>query len=384
MSFLKNTVSFTRFRVQGISSDTKKNFADRLRQFAFMPIDDIAEEKSYGWTSIEDMEDFAFANSPWKGKFLCFSFRLDQRKISPAVLKRQIRKAMDEEQEKLAEIGQKYISRDRKKGITELVKLRLRAKTLPVPAVFEVIWDTEADCLYFEGTSGKLIAVFAVFFLNTLGKEEARTVNLEQLAPASLAENLLRDNGNVSLENLEQTVFMEDKGNIPDENADADSILGEEFLTWLWCKSERYDAFSCQDKKYYFIFENKVCVRGYNGSNKVSTSVSGAANPKFEALLGLEKGKKVNSASLVMSNLDEQFQMNTKSGSFDFLSLKTPPVPHDGENPDTVFFLKMDMVQTAADYFDEAFKQFLLCRLDQEKWQEEVVKIKDWILQGKK
>lgn len=383
MSFLKNTVSFTRFRVQGVSSEIKEQFADKLRQFAFMPIDDSADEKAYGWTSIDDTEDFAFSVSPWKGNFLCFAFRVDQRKISPAVLKRQVQKALDEEQQKLAEIGRKYISRDRRKEIKEQVKLRLLAKTLPVPAVFEIVWDTERDCMYFEGTGQKLIDTFTAYFYHTLGKEYARNTDLEQLLPANLAEMIIQDHENLSLENLEQTVFMEDKGNIPEDGADADSILGEEFLTWLWCKSELGDAFFCRDKRYWFTFENKVSVRGYNGSNRVSASVSGASNPKFEALLGLEKGKKVNSASLVMSNLEEQFQLNTKSASLDFLSLKTQSVPKDSDNPDAAFFLKMDMVQAAADYFDEAYKQFLLCRLDGETWQRQITQIQDWILSNK-
>lgn len=383
MSFLKNTVSFTRFRVQGATKEIKEQFADKLRQFAFMPIDDTAQEKAFGWTSIDDAEDFAFADSPWKGNFLCFAFRVDQRKISPAVLKRALRKALDEEQQKLAQIGRKYISRDRKKEITEQVKLRLLAKTLPVPAVYEVVWDTERDCIYFEGTGSKLIDSFTASFYSTLGKENARTIDFEQLSPFFLAETLLPDHENLRLENLEQTVFMEDKGNVPEDGVDADSILGEDFLTWLWSKSELGDAFLCRGKRYWFTFENKVSVRGYNGSNRVSASVSGAANPKFEALLGLEKGKKVNSASLVMSNLEEEFQLNTKSASFDFLSLKTPSVPKDSDNPDAAFFLKMDMVQTAADYFDEAYKQFLICRLDGEMWQRQITQIQDWILSNK-
>lgn len=377
MSFLKRTTSFVRFRLNGISEDTKKDFEEKLRQFAFVPIDETAEEKGYGWTSIDNAEDYAFAfSSPRKGKYLCFGFRYDERKIASAVLKRQIGIALDQERKELEKAGRKYISRERKKELAEQVKLRILAKTLPVPAVFDVIWDTETDCIFFAGTGKKICNTFWAYFMYTLGRDEARTVSLELCSPAVLAEKLMPDSA--ELDKIEPTFFA--GGDVSEEMAGKDTVLGEEFLTWLWCKSDRNCPFTHKNRNFYFTFDSRLSVRGYNGSNQVSASVSGAFNPMFEARLGLEKGKKVSSARLAVGNSDETYQTGIKADSFAFFGLQTPSFVADTEDTDSNILIKMDFVQTAMQFFDEAYKQFLLCRLDEEKWQAEQAEIKDWIM----
>lgn len=381
MSFLKRTTSFVRFRLNGISEDTKKGFEEKLRQFAFVPIDETAEKKRYGWTSIDNAEDYAFAfSSPRKGKYLCFGFRYDERKIASAVLKRQIGIALDQERKELEKAGRKYISRERKKEIAEQAKLRILAKTLPVPAVFDVIWDTETDCIFFAGTGKKICDVFKAYFLHTLGREEARTVFMDAYSPAVLAETLIDRYENLTLDGVEQTVFAGEGETAAAEPAGKDTVLGEEFLTWLWCKSDRNCPFTHKNRNFYFTFDSRLSVRGYNGSNQVSASVSGAFNPMFEARLGLEKGKKVSSARLAVGNSDETYQTGIKADSFAFFGLQTPSFVADTEDTDSNILIKMDFVQTVMQFFDEAYKQFLLCRLNEEKWQAEQAEIKDWIM----
>lgn len=413
MSFLKNTVSFTRFRVQGVRAEIKENFADRLRQFAFMPIDDTAEEKSYGWTSIEDMEDFAFANFPVRsGDYYFFSFRVDQRRVSPAVLKKHIRKAMADEQEKLAVLGKKYISKERKKEIREQVELRLRAKTLPVPAVYDVVWNTVDNTVHFAGTSKKLLRLFAEYFSRTVNpapsaapvitledletalhrsKDEARLI---PLLPTVLAERAVRQHENLTFSAVEQTAFTDSCETVSEALIGADSILGEEFLTWLWYRSEVQPFFEyyvsivkhdLNKRQFHVSFENRLSVRGYNGSNQVSAAVSGAFNPMFEARTGLEKGKKVNKACIVISDAEYHFIFTAEAKNFCFSSFGIQNFkPENGTDQEAELLLRIDCLETAMGYFDEAYEQFLLCRLDQEKWAEEVGKIKDWILHDKK
>lgn len=86
MSFLKNTTSFSLFKIENLSDGILGSFGEKLRQFAFMPIDDTEEEQSFGWTGFADMEDFSFNDCevhPW----LYFSFRVDKRNIAPACIK---------------------------------------------------------------------------------------------------------------------------------------------------------------------------------------------------------------------------------------------------------------------------------------------------------
>ncbi len=203
MSFLKASTSFTRFMVMDdVKLEIYDNLEDILRKFAIVDIDEIADERAYGWTSFDDMLDTAFAeSSPRKGEFVVFAFRLDTRRIAPAIIKKHVAIALRQEEEKLAELGKKYISKDRKKEIIEQVKLKLRARTLPVPAVFEVVWDYAGKTVYFASTQRKVLDLFSEYFVRSFD------VAIEQVLPYTLAQNILGAGCEDTLDALEPTTF---------------------------------------------------------------------------------------------------------------------------------------------------------------------------------
>ncbi len=99
------------------------------------------------------------------------------------------------------EFGKKYISKDRKKEIIEQVKLRLRARTLPIPAVFEVIWDHANKTIYFASTQRKIIDLFSEYFVRSFN------VAIEQMLPYTLAQKILGAGCEEELDSLEPTTF---------------------------------------------------------------------------------------------------------------------------------------------------------------------------------
>ncbi len=203
MSFLKSSTSFTRFKVlDDVKPEIYDNIEDVLRKFAITDIDDIADERAYGWTSFDDMLDTSFSeSSPRKSEFVVFAFRLDTRRVAPAIIKKYVTMALREEEQKLAELGKKYISKDRKKELIEQVKLKLRARTLPVPAVFEVIWDYAHKTVYFASTQRKVLDLFSEYFVRSFD------VGIEQILPYTLAQNILGEGCEDRLDALEPTVF---------------------------------------------------------------------------------------------------------------------------------------------------------------------------------
>ena len=136
MSFLRPSVSFTRFKLrEPAPAALWQAIPDKLRQFAFRDIDNIPEERGWGWVNFDDILDTEWTTSgPEKGAYLTFSLRLDTRRISPAVLRIHTLKAMREEERKNKEDGKNFVSRLRKKEIKESVKARLMHRALPVPA----------------------------------------------------------------------------------------------------------------------------------------------------------------------------------------------------------------------------------------------------------
>ncbi len=169
MGILSSSVSLTRYRVvQDIADDFWSEIPDLLKNHKFKDIDQSADERSFGWTSFDDMLDTAWSSgSPQKGHYLVFALRLDTRRIPPAVMKKHYRLALDQAKQELEARGQKFISRDQKKEIKENVRLRLFARMLPVPAVFDVIWDTADNIVYLGSTSAKVRELFQDHFTST-------------------------------------------------------------------------------------------------------------------------------------------------------------------------------------------------------------------------
>lgn len=203
MGFLNSSSSFTRFRITDpVPPSLWGEVLDRLRQYAFREIDETADERSLGWVSFEDMLDTEWRNEPpQKGAYIAFSLRLDTRRVPPAVLKKHTAVAMKAEEARNREQGKKYISRERKKELREQVELRLRTRTLPIPAEFNVVWNTGENTVYFASTQSKMIEAFQEHFTKTF------SLDLDPLTPYGLAAKILGENGLAKLDQLEPTRF---------------------------------------------------------------------------------------------------------------------------------------------------------------------------------
>ena len=203
MGFVNSSCSFTRFRVLDQVSDQQwQSIPDKLRQYAFQDIDELPEMQTYGWVCFEDMLDRAWRTAPpQKGAYLVFSLRLDTRRIPAGVIKKHVALALRDEKERMEAQGKKFISRERRKELKEQVLLRLRQRFLPVPAEFNVLWNTVSNEVWFASTQGRMIDLFMEFFLQSFD------LHLEQLTPYSLAERLLNEADMSRLDRLEPTEF---------------------------------------------------------------------------------------------------------------------------------------------------------------------------------
>ncbi len=203
MGLLNSSTTITRFRIiDPVEKDFWLDFPVKLKQYAFKDIDDLPEERSFGWTNFDDMLDVDWHTSPpEKGSYLAFSLRLETRRIPAAVLKKHTMIALKDEERKNADLGKKFIPRDRKFEIKEQVKLRLRQRFLPVPAIFEVVWASDKNMIYFASNNEKMIDMLMEYFLLSFN------LHLEQLTPYNLAATMLDENRIMQLENLDDVRF---------------------------------------------------------------------------------------------------------------------------------------------------------------------------------
>ena len=204
MGLLGASCSFTRFRItETIPKELWMEIPAKLKQFAFQDIDDVADERGWGWTSFEDMLDTQWRSAPPdKGAYLAFALRLDTRRIPPAVLKKHMMIALREEETRIKEQGKKFIARDRKNELKDQVKLRLMSRFLPIPAVFDVAWATDENTVYLASAQSKLIELFMNHFTLTFD------LHLEPLTPYALAASMLDEKTLARLDNLEPTSFV--------------------------------------------------------------------------------------------------------------------------------------------------------------------------------
>lgn len=201
MGFLNTSVSFTRFRIlDPVPDSTIANALESLKRRAFRDIDDLPEIRSFGWVSFDDPLDLDFAaGPPQKGAYLAFSLRLDTRRVSPAVIKKHLAKALKSEKEKFPE--KKYVSRERKKELKESVTSRLLNQAQPIPADFNVIWNTADNAVWFASVNAKMIDLFMELFRDTFN------LVLEPVTPFVMAETIVGESESDRLATLERASF---------------------------------------------------------------------------------------------------------------------------------------------------------------------------------
>lgn len=204
MPILSASVGLTRYRIVEEIPDTLiREIPELLTKFAFKDIDHTAEERSFGWVNFDDMLDDKWSVSPpEKGEYFTFALRLDTRRIQPAVLKKHLQIALNHEMAEAKKEGKNFISRDRKREIKDQVTLKLRARSLPIPAIFDVVWNVPENRLYLATTNAKVMDMFEQYFDDTF------QLNLEPLTPFFLAMDKLGEEAVQKLESLDPTIFV--------------------------------------------------------------------------------------------------------------------------------------------------------------------------------
>ncbi len=163
MGMLSNSATFVRFSVEGELPDNFWSFAaERIAQHSFKDIDDSYDEYSIGWVSVLNMFDEEFAYASYAaGDYVVLSLRVDERKVSSTVLKKFCLK----EEERLKKERQvPKLSRGHRLEIKENMRLMLIKKAVPVPVVYDLLWNLSENTLLFFSTSGKAQEVLEEFF----------------------------------------------------------------------------------------------------------------------------------------------------------------------------------------------------------------------------
>ncbi len=201
MSFLKGTASFVRFSVEGQLPENSLDFiAKRIMAFSFKDIDETYDEYSIGWVSVLNMFDTQFAYASYvAGDYITLTLRIDERKVSPAILK----KFQQKEEEKVRlERQVPRLSRSVRVQIKERIKTELMRKAIPIPATFELCWNLSNSTLLFFSTNKKVHSVVEDFFKESFG------LLIRQQIPYVVAEHLVDEELLSRLSSLSPEIFV--------------------------------------------------------------------------------------------------------------------------------------------------------------------------------
>lgn len=167
MGLMGNSIGFVRFTVEGELTCSPEELLDRARQHCFTDIDDDFAELSSGWVSVGNLLDNGLVAGPvLVGDCLTLSLRIDQRKVSTAVLKKM---CMKEEARIRAERQVPKLSRDQRLEIKENMRLQLVKKAVPTPAIYDLVWNLADGVVYFFSTSAKVAAFLEDIFKACFG-----------------------------------------------------------------------------------------------------------------------------------------------------------------------------------------------------------------------
>jgi len=160
-------------------------------------------------------------------------------------------------------------------------------------------------------------------------------------------------------------------------------LLGQDFLTWLWFKTDSENIlFALEDKRTFALqMEQRVSVQGGEGEGVETATVSSPRGELTEAKTGLRTGKKVNKAQLLFTMDQDDWLVQVNAADFGLSGLKTPKIAtkdDEGDDPDAKFLEKMFLMERCLEMLDIVFAQFLKIRMTKE-WIEETAKIKLWI-----
>ena len=202
MGLLSGAASFTRFSVVGDLPDHFWDFvADRVAANSFRDIDDTIDEYSIGWVSVADMFDADFAYSSYAaGDYVVLTMRTDERKVSPAVLKKY---TMKEEARIKREKEIPRLSRAARLEIKERVRAELIRKSAPIPATYDLCWNLSENTLLFFSTSKKAMALLEDLFKETF------EMSLIQQIPWLTGINMIKEDAAEDYEAMRPAVLLQ-------------------------------------------------------------------------------------------------------------------------------------------------------------------------------
>jgi hypothetical protein len=355
MSFEKGSVSLRVFK--SFTGDIpQKEAIEKFAANAIPSMDMIPSSGCLGWSTGRHLLDNNITeDSALVASRIRVTLVKAERKIPGALFKTECKL---EELALMAARGVNYIGRAERKEIAQSIRDRMLPEMPPTLSGIDVV-STNDGC-YTTAISDSQMDLFVAEWRKTLG------ITAFGYTP-TLAAKLLC---NFDVLALRSTSFSP---TVLDSSLEQD--IGTEFLTWLWYFSEICTGVNGEfafmiDGPFTFVHEGE-------GAHEI---IVRKGNPGIsqEAKSALMAGKKLKKAKLTVVRDQEVWTCSIEGKTWSFNSLKVPKglEPLD---PIGTFEERMQYINTFIGAVEDVFKKFMSIRIDEKNWNEEVLKIRQWV-----
>ncbi len=388
MGILSNRVNVCQFSVVGDfpATDLFTWVAERLGKNGFTPIDQGAAELSVGWVQMNDhrASDFSVPAAFWRDHYLALTLRHDRRHVPAALLRAQQQQAEDDYL--AANPGLSRVPKQKREELLETVRGALLARTLPVPAVYDAVWDTRSNLLTLAVLGTKAVELFDNHFKKTF--EGVRLVAIHPYARATrVADSQLVPALQQANQATTEAVLDLVKSN---------QWLGWDFLLWVMYRTmhetseyrvnQPGPAVAGESFVAYLNDRMVLCAAGENGVQKITAS--GHQDQFSEVRTALQSGKQITEATLHLEKGDDLWKLTLKGELFHFASFKSPQVKEERgatvderSEKEALFFERMYLLEVGQQLFDSLYASFLQVRLGK-GWEVELRTINEWLAES--
>ena len=345
--------------------------AERLRQYRFTDIRETAEEVSIGFVELHDTAraEFDDPSTVWIGDYFAFTIRQDVRRIPASILAETLREALNAwltEHPHMTKVPKQF-----REDIKEAVRQKLLAKTLPLPTMFDVAWDTHTGIVTLVSTSKKAIELLDYMFRKAFPE-----FRLQMIPPYDRAAHLAKMLG------LEQQIKAINQATTKStlDIISANRWIGQDFLLWLMHAGMNGGI----DGQRIWI-DNKIVLHQTSDNSPQTVAITGPQRRLQEVKAAIRDGKKITEATIYIEDGDDTWRMTLKGDTFYFASYKCPKVTLERDDITdlaseqvAVFLERMHLLNKGIGMLELALATFLEKRLA-EDWSDVLQEIDEWL-----
>ena len=164
-------------------------------------------------------------------------------------------------------------------------------------------------------------------------------------------------------------------------------FIGQEFLTWLWWKSEERGGSIALPGQgdLIVVFEKHMLLEYGEGEHSEKVICSGLQTELKEARTGLLMGKKLEQARIQLVQAEHEWNFTLAAALMEFRSVKIPKTAGTetggSDNPEETEGMILERIflfEELLRIVNDLFRMFLEIRISSE-WPEELQKVRSWV-----